>query len=337
MTKRGTFLAPSHFQMVDVGDKAPTRRRALAVGALRMSRKAFALLRAGKLPKGDALKLGEVAGVLAAKNASLTIPLCHPLPLDRVAVSFRLDEELPGVRATCEASTTAKTGVEMEALAGVSGALLAVYDLVKQVEPALTIEGVRLDLKEGGKSGLWRHPEADGDGERKAGPQRTPRTQRTDFLGTAAVITVSDRCSRGEAADRSGPLLAGGLKAMGLKVGPVKVVPDERALIERAVAAAAAKADVVALTGGTGLSPRDVTPEAVAAVCERLIPGVGEALRAAGAAHKPFAVLSRSTAGQLGRSLVVALPGSAGGVSDGLSVLAQLLPHALHVARGGGH
>ncbi len=319
--------------MVDVGGKQPTKRRAVAVGALRMSRKAFALLRGRKLPKGDALQLGEVAGVLAAKNAALTIPLCHPLPLDQVLVSFTLDEKLPGVRARCEASTTAKTGVEMEALAGVNGALLAVYDLVKQVEPALTIEGVRLELKEGGKSGLWRHPEG-----AAAATRENVTAPGTSLSGhKAAVITVSDRCSRGQAQDRSGPRLAEGLRAMGLKVSKVRVVPDERPLIERAIAAAAPSHDVVALTGGTGLSPRDVTPEAVAAVCQRLVPGVGEALRAAGMAKLPLAALSRSVAGQRGTCLVIALPGSTGGVADGLEVLRELLPHALHVARGGDH
>src|SRR6185503_9631671 len=114
-----------------------------------------------------ALTLGEVAGVLAAKNAAATIPLCHPLPLDRVLVSFELLPTLPGVRARCECATTAKTGVEMEALAGVTGALLAVYDLVKQVDAALTISDVRLETKTGGKSGDWTHPEGKAQEQKK--------------------------------------------------------------------------------------------------------------------------------------------------------------------------
>lgn len=334
----GTFTGLQNLQMIDVGGKAATRRRAVATGTLRMSRSAFALLRDRKLPKGDALALGEVAGVLAAKNCAQTIPLCHPLPLDRILVSFSLEPALPGARARCEVSTTAKTGVEMEALSGVNGALLAVYDLVKQVDPALTISDVRLELKEGGKSGAWRHPEAkSGKGFTAEGAKGAEGRGRKAILGKATVITVSDRCSRGEAKDKSGPLLAAGLKELGFKVGKVRVVPDERPLIGKAIAAAAAKSDVVALTGGTGLSPRDVTPEAVAASCDRLIPGIGEALRAAGAAKLPQAVLSRSAAGLRGKTLVVALPGSTGGVRDGLAVLAELLPHALHVARGGGH
>ncbi|MBI4424481.1 MAG: bifunctional molybdenum cofactor biosynthesis protein MoaC/MoaB [Elusimicrobia bacterium] len=313
--------------MVDVGPKVPTRRRAVARGSLRMGRRAFALLRAGKLPKGDPILLAEVAGVGAAKRASDSIPLCHPLPLDHVRVWLELDGRLPGVHAFCEASATAKTGVEMEALAGVSGALLAVWDLVKPVDPALTISELRLELKEGGKSGRWRHP--------RSGPPAP--SKRAAALGRAAVITVSDRCSRGEAEDASGPALARGLSALGFRTRPAAVVPDERPGIEAAIRRAARAADVVVLTGGTGLGPRDVTPEAVAAVCERLVPGVGEALRAAGAGATPLASLSRSVAGQLGRALVIALPGSRGGVADGLAVLADLLPHAVHVARGGDH
>ena len=146
--------------MIDVGAKAPTARRAEATGFIRMGRAAFRLVKAGRLPKGDALTLGEAAGIMAAKNASATIPLCHPLSLDAVTVAFDCDDSLPGVRARCVVSAFAKTGVEMEALAGVSGALLAVYDLTKQVDPVLEIGEIRLEYKEGGKKGLWRHPKS---------------------------------------------------------------------------------------------------------------------------------------------------------------------------------
>jgi molybdenum cofactor biosynthesis protein MoaC len=312
--------------MSDVGAKPATFRRAAAVGALRMGRRAFSLLRAGRLPKGDALGLAQAAGISAAKRASDLLPLCHPLPLDSVSVDFTLDPALPGVRVRVEAATTAKTGVEMEALAGASGALLCVYDLVKPVDPALTVEDLRLAFKEGGKRGLWRHPDE---------PARAPRAARAPRLGRAAVVTVSDRAAAGKAPDRSGPLLAEGLRAMGFSVGRLVVLPDEPHRVEETVRRAARRCAAVVLTGGTGLSPRDRTPEAVARACDRLIPGVGEALRAAGG--PATAALSRSLAGMCDECVVVALPGSPGGVRDGLRVLAGLLPHAVHVARGGGH
>jgi len=313
--------------MADVGAKAPTARRAAAVGSLRMGRRAFALLRDRRLPKGDALGAAQIAGIQAAKNAATLLPLCHPLPLDLVTVDFVLDASLPGVRARCVAATTAKTGVEMEALAGVSGALLCAYDLVKPVDPALTIEDVRLAFKEGGKRGHWVHPD-----ERPQPPSRAAKLPR---LGRAVAVTVSDRVSAGKAADRSGPLLAEGLRAMGFTVARPLVVSDDREKISAAVLRAAKGARAVVLTGGTGLSPRDVTPETVAALCDRLIPGIGEALRASGG--PATAPLSRSVAGQRGACVIVALPGSPGGVRDGLAVLGALLPHAVHIARGGAH
>jgi cyclic pyranopterin monophosphate synthase len=147
------------FHMIDVGEKPPTRRRALARGRIQMSRAAFDAIRLGKNPKGDVLAQAEVAGLLAAKRTSELIPLCHPLALDQVRVQFELVPERCSVVASCEASATARTGVEMEALQGVTGALLAIYDLSKAVDPVLTISDIHLSVKEGGKSGRWIHPE----------------------------------------------------------------------------------------------------------------------------------------------------------------------------------
>ena len=151
----------------------------------------------------------------------------------------------------------------------------------------------------------------------------------------AAVITVSDRSSRGEREDTSGPLLASLLGELGLDVTPVVVVPDEAIAVADAVRAAAAAHDVVVTTGGTGLSPRDVTPEAVAPLLDRQVPGIAEALRARGGVAT--SVLSRGVAGTIGRTLVVTLPGSTGGVRDGVAVLAPVLLHALDQLAGGDH
>jgi molybdenum cofactor synthesis domain-containing protein len=151
----------------------------------------------------------------------------------------------------------------------------------------------------------------------------------------ARVVTVSDRSSRGERPDTGGPLLAGLLAELGLDVGDVVLVPDEADAVSGALRAAAAEAyDLVVTTGGTGLSPRDVTPEATAPLLDRRVPGLEEALRARGAASVPTAVLSRGLVGTLGRTLVVNLPGSTGGVRDGVAVLAPVLNHALAQLRG---
>jgi cyclic pyranopterin monophosphate synthase len=147
-----------HYRMIDVGDKPPTRRRAIACGRIRLGETAFALVCTGSLPKGDALRLAETAGILAAKRTADMLPLCHPLGLDHVALAFRLHADDAAVEVFCQASTSARTGVEMEALAGASAALLTIWDLSKPVEPALEIGELRLLLKTGGKSGCWINP-----------------------------------------------------------------------------------------------------------------------------------------------------------------------------------
>ena len=152
----------------------------------------------------------------------------------------------------------------------------------------------------------------------------------------AQVITVSDRSSRGERPDTGGPLLAGLLRELGLEVGAVVVVPDEVAAVQSALREAAQAYDLVVTTGGTGLAPRDVTPQATAPLLDRSVPGLAEALRARGAAAVPTAVLSRGLAGTIGSVLVVNLPGSTGGVRDGVAVLAEVVDHALAQLHGGG-
>jgi cyclic pyranopterin phosphate synthase len=142
--------------MVDVSGKAPSRRTARASGAIRMSRGALSALMQGELPKGDALAVARVAGIQAAKRTPDLVPLCHPLPIDHVSVDVAADEELPGMRVRSEVVVTARTGAEMEALVAVAAALLSVYDMAKSLDRGMTIEEIRLESKEGGRSGDWR-------------------------------------------------------------------------------------------------------------------------------------------------------------------------------------
>ena len=141
--------------MVDVGDKAANRRSAHASARVRLPARAAQALRDATLPKGDALVTAQLAGILAAKQTGGLIPLCHPLPLDAVDVTFTWDGE-DALRIDARASTTARTGVEMEALVAASVAALTIYDMCKSVEKGIVIEAVRLEEKTGGKSGDWR-------------------------------------------------------------------------------------------------------------------------------------------------------------------------------------
>ncbi len=141
--------------MVDVSDKEATRRTARASGVLRMTSAALAAVVGGELPKGDALAVARVAGIMAAKRTAEIVPLCHPLPLDHVAVELIPDPDLPGLRVQTEVVTVARTGAEMEALTAAAAALLALYDMAKALDRGMAIESIRLESKAGGKSGTF--------------------------------------------------------------------------------------------------------------------------------------------------------------------------------------
>ncbi len=140
-------------RMVDVGQKAETERMAIARGEVLMKTKTFELIRNGQVQKGDVLTVAQIAGISAAKRTADLIPLCHPLPLTHIEVDLALSAELPGVVITATVKTTAKTGVEMEALTAVSVAALTVYDMAKAAEKTMRIQNIRLVEKHGGRSG----------------------------------------------------------------------------------------------------------------------------------------------------------------------------------------
>ena len=141
--------------MVDVSGKPVTDRVAVAVGAVRMTAETLALIAQGRAKKGDVLSVARLAGIMAAKKTADLIPLCHPLPITKVALELTPDPALPGVRIEATVKTSGQTGVEMEALTAVSVAALTVYDMVKAVEKSMVIDGIRLILKDGGKSGRY--------------------------------------------------------------------------------------------------------------------------------------------------------------------------------------
>ena len=149
------FDAEGRAHMVDVSDKATTSRIATAIGAVIMAPETLALVTENRAAKGDVLGVARLAGIMGAKKTADLIPLCHPLPITKVALDLVPDPELPGVRVSATVKTTGQTGVEMEALTAVSIACLTIYDMLKAAEKTMEIQGIKITLKEGGKSGRF--------------------------------------------------------------------------------------------------------------------------------------------------------------------------------------
>lgn len=281
------------------------------------------------------MMMAEVAGLQGAKMASALMPLCHPLPLELVRVYCEPIAERRSIRVWCECASEARTGVEMEALAGVNAALLTIYDLTKPVEAALSIEGIRLLFKEGGKSGLWRHPAGMTASEQARFRPRAPAS--LDTL-RCAVLTLSDRAAQGIYTDESGPVVVASLQDLGARVDTVEVLPDGiEPLASRLRALAADGVQLCICTGGTGLGPRDLTPEALAQVADRRVEGLSQMLLALSSQHTPLAWLSRACVVQVGGMLVFALPGSPRAAAQCMDILQPVLGHARAMLDGRPH
>lgn len=323
----------SGFNMIDIGNKPVSFRLAIARGKIFLGHKAYEMVKAKTLPKGDALLLAEIAGIQGAKGAFQALPLCHPLGLEKVEIRYEFDDDICAVISYCIASTHAKTGIEMEVLAGVNSALLTIWDLSKMIEPNLRIGEIELLLKLGGKSGVFLNPNFVPDWVNDFIPRPKPVLKDRKL----AVITMSDRAHNGVYEDISGANLIDIIKAHGGEVCEYALIPDNAETIKATLNGIVDNHNPHAIitTGGTGVANRDFTPETIAPMFDREIPGIGEILRSDGAKFTPLSWSSRSVGGIIKDTIIVTLPGSPKAVKEGMgALLPALLPHLMKTLRG---
>ena len=301
--------------MRDVSSKSTTLRSAKATALLNVSTSTIQAINTGNLPKADPFGVAKVAAIQAAKNTSILIPYCHQVPLDFVGVDVQLGKQ--SIVVSTEVKAVWKTGVEMEALVAASAAALTLYDMLKIIDKEMEIHSVILTEKKGGKSSIKQN----GTGL------------------TAAVLVLSDSISKKMNKDVSGKIIVERLKGLKLRVPHYKVLPDEQRVLEKELIRLSDKQDVdlIITTGGTGMSPRDVTPEATFAVIDRRMEGVEESLRSFGQHRVPTAMLSRGVAGVRGTTLIINFPGSRSAVEDGMNALFPAILHTFRMMKGERH
>lgn len=317
--------------MVDVSPKAITRRTATATGSITTTTEVLDKIRDDAMPKGAVLSTARIAGIQAGKQTSSLIPLCHPLPLHRLGIEFDLTET--SIVARAHAVTTAKTGVEMEVLTAVSVALLTVYDMIKAVDKHPVIGDIHVVEKAGGQHGSWNLE----DGALlSTSVQNAAVSQLTGLR--AVFVTASTRAATSTPGypDQTGPLFDAWAQGHGIVAERV-VVADGDPVHDAVTSALATAPNLVIVSGGTGINPHDETPEQVAPLLERALPGIMEEYRRRSASHTPFATLSRGVAGVTKGTFIVTFPGSPDAVETGLELLDDLLPHITSQLAGGDH
>ena len=288
--------------MVDITHKINTLREATAIAIVRTSSKeTITALQENKVPKGNVFEMAKAAGLLGVKKTPDLLPDCHPLPIEYTGVDYKINGLEIEISMTVK--TIYKTGVEVEAMHGASVVALTMYDMLKPIDKNVEIGTIRLQNKKGGKSSYKVNSEG----------------------LTAKVVVCSDTISKGEGEDKAGKAIVSRLENLGI-TAEKSVIPDEpkeiRSILEKT------DTDLVIFTGGTGVGPRDITPETIEPLLDLRLKGVEEQMRSYGQERMPYAMLSRSLAGIIKGKIVLALPGSTKGAAECMDAI---FPHVLHV------
>ncbi len=302
--------------MKDILFKSSTLRKAIATAIVQLSdQDAMNAVLNKTVPKGDVFEFSRAAGLLAIKKTSDLIPDCHPVPIEFAAITFKTEKLL--IYISVEVHTIYKTGVEVEAMHGASIVALTIYDMLKPLDKGIEISSIRLEKKSGGKTDY---------GKKQAGSIRS------------AVIVCSDSISKGNAKDQSGKIIIEKLKEYGIENTSYEVIPDDFQLIQQeAIKYSEQGYELILFTGGTGVSPKDLTPNAIEPLIETPIPGIMEAARNYGQERTPYAMLSRGVAGFIRNSLVITLPGSVSGSIDTMNAIFPYILHLFSVRAGERH
>ena len=302
--------------MVDITHKNNTLRTATAQAVVKVSSaQTITAIESRTVPKGDVFSMSKAAGLLGVKRTPDILPDCHPLPIEYTGVEY----EINGleIKILFTVKTIYKTGVEVEAMHGASVVALNMYDMLKPIDKGIEIHEIKLLEKKGGKSDY---------------KDRFRRDLK------AAVIVCSDSISEGEKEDKAGKAIISKLEECGVTISSYIIIPDERDEIQKKANLYVEEGiDLIIYTGGTGLSGRDVTPEALLPILERRIPGIEETIRSYGQDRMPYAMLSRSVAGTIKNSLILALPGSTNGARESMDAIFPAVLHVFLILKGARH